>query len=242
MAGVAFVGGCESSRPVTGTDGGAGADAHVEADAGPTGPDEDGDGIAAASDCDDTNADIGETSSRACYNVCENLGEQVCERGAWGECGGGVLDCLCPTVGEMRVAPCGFCGQWTQRCGTSGFWEATSSCMMQGECAAGSAEHETDELCLDRERICDATCHWTDWTVHHARGECVAGSRRTVPVPTHCGEGYYECDANCIWQSTGEMLDPDRECIAGETYFCDQGLPFPEAYYCNANCRREPCP
>jgi hypothetical protein len=126
-----------------GLDGGAAADG-----AGLDGPlsgciDNDGDGFGvgpgcAAGDCDDTNAKVGRTSSRPCYDgkagtidvgVCHG-GAQTCTDGVWSSCLGQVLpalgeacngaddDCNGTADDNLGMASCGLgaCAQTTPAC------------------------------------------------------------------------------------------------------------------------------
>jgi sulfatase modifying factor 1 len=126
--------------------------------------------------------------------------------------GGGDAGPLPPECdpGMMRVAPCGFCGTQSQRCGAAGTWEPTSSCLGQQDCAAGAAESETLALCAERERICLADCTWSAWEDTGLPGVCEAGATRLEN--TGCGPGELReetCAADCgSWSVSGACANP----------------------------------
>ena len=98
--------------------------------------DEDMDGIPAATDCDDTDPNVGTVAQRDCPG-----GTQRCTMGTWGQC---IMD-ACNMAGATESRPCGNCGQQLYECGDDLVWHPSGSCDSQGECSAGSTE--TGDAC-----------------------------------------------------------------------------------------------
>lgn len=115
----------------------------------------------------------------------------------------------CSTPGEMRVAPCGFCGMGSQTCSASGIWESTSACLGEGECAAGSTDSMPLDRCGQQQRICLASCEWTDWETTTPSGECDPGAVRFVDEACPAGQVAEQmCNAACTWEETRACHDP----------------------------------
>ena len=135
-------------------------------------PDSDGDGIEDTRDCDPASPTVGATGTRPCTGSC-GAGTESCTDGVWAPCVPAV-ECACTTEGMRRTTSCGRCGEQAQEC-TAGMWAPVSECLNQGECMVGDVEHQTNDYCLDRQRICGDSCEWGDWDYAHAEGICARG-------------------------------------------------------------------
>ncbi len=115
----------------------------------------------------------------------------------------------CPTPGEMRVGPCGFCGMGTEQCSAAGVWEPVSACLGEGECGAGATETMALDRCGEQQRICLATCEWTDWETTTPVGECEPDALRLVDEGCPSGQvAEQTCNATCTWEETRACHDP----------------------------------
>lgn len=115
----------------------------------------------------------------------------------------------CDTPGAMEIRTCGFCGEASFRC-EGGFWERTTPCINERECAAGGFETRTNELCGEETRLCSGTCTWGDWSRTRPDGECRAGERRVGDGICPPMEAEFEtCDASCMWDTSGVCEDAD---------------------------------
>jgi hypothetical protein len=155
----------------------------------------------------------------------------------------------CTTVGETRVGPCGrMCGQASQRCNESRVWENTSACLMEGECARGTAEMRPMGMCGEETRLCQNDCSWTAWATSRPEGgECRPGELRFTRDEARCGaaRGTYEvCGDSCTFEpGSGTCTDgcgdtarttPEwsREvCVPAGTFLrgSDRAGPFPSS-------------
>ena len=113
----------------------------------------------------------------------------------------------CDEEGAMRVASCGNCGMGQELC-EDGVWTLTT-CLGEGECAAGALETETTPMCGMRTRLCTAACEWMDWTVLEPDGECMPGESDEVHDEASCGRSQLasrSCTDQCTWEIT--CIDP----------------------------------
>lgn len=124
--------------------------------------DRDLDGIPDPQDCDPDVDTVGVMGERPCANLC-GAGLERCSDGIWGACSA-PTECLCDTPGATRVGTCGMCGMQGQRC-EGGRWMATSACLGEGECVAGTSERMELPYCEVHERLCGSTCNWLPWDV-----------------------------------------------------------------------------
>ncbi len=111
--------------------------------------------------------------------------------------------------GEMRVGPCGNCGTGQQLC-EGGSWVLQGACFDEGVCPAGTLQTAAAPLCGEQQRLCNAQCAWTDWTVTMpGDGECEPGHRRLDQQD--CGAGMYRrqvCSDTCAWETQpGQCVD-----------------------------------
>ena len=206
VLGVFALGACDSTpSPDTSTSMDTGVSDSSTADVGgdtTTSVDMDGDGIVATLDCDDGDATVGGSLSRPCATFC-GAGTETCTDAVWAECDAGT-DCACDTEGAMRTVDCARCGTQAQMC-TAGIWIDTSTCVAQGDCEAGEVETEIQMFCGERQRVCQSSCAWTDWTQLVEMGSCNPGDR-------FCGGSNRACAADCMWVVFGTR----EECEAFE--------------------------
>jgi len=219
--------GCPTS-PMPADDGGPEDDVPTEQDGGvpmfDAGPDEDrdGDGLVSSMDCDDDDPEVFDADVEACTSDC-GFGTRVCARGRWSGCSA-PTDCSCPTAGEARTIACGRCGLASQSC-IDGLWSAPSACLDEQDCLVGDVENESAR-CGRSARICDATCHWRDWTVVVPQGECEPGEERRGPSD-ECGAGEVgvqlcggscdlgptSCEGTCVRSARPSRLGLPSVCI-----------------------------
>ncbi len=161
---------------------------------GPDAPsDVDGDGVLSSIDCNDGDAAVGTSGTRACTSRC-GIGNETCSNGAWSACSA-PTDCDCTMPGATRLAPCGNCGMQNQTC-TSGTWTAGSACLNEGDCAVGAVETMATLSCGEQQRLCGATCAWGEWQQTVPNGECRPGFTMTCDRPEGTNR---RCNDDCTW-------------------------------------------
>lgn len=108
------------------------------------------------------------------------------------------------TPGMIRVATCGACGTESQTCNTDGYWEATSACLGQLDCIAGTVESREGERCAEEQRVCLSSCTFTEWEETSEPRDCEPGTTRTVDDPAcPVGEARQQsCIVGCEWGPT----------------------------------------
>jgi hypothetical protein len=152
---------------------GDGLDACVDGPCADRAPDEDGDGVERAQDCDDTDETVGANAIVECASPC-GVGFARCVAGRWGDCDA-PTECRCMD-GETQEVPCGRCGTFVGTC-VGGEWLFEGPCAGQGECLSGSIGKD-DSACMcgaptcerSRTRTCLDTCEWDGWS---GWGACV---------------------------------------------------------------------
>ncbi|MCC6876801.1 MAG: hypothetical protein IT378_21030 [Sandaracinaceae bacterium] len=167
--------------------------------------DADGDGVPAATDCDDSDSAIGTTATRACANACA-IGNETCNMGMWGACTAPVCTCDSAEENMTRNVRCALCGTQAQRC-LSGAWTDEGDCTGQGTCEAGTRDPSGGASCTcgTMERTCDATCMWPDWSCVVPAGACMAGATDTdrMGCGGACQERTRTCEPSCRWGDWG---------------------------------------
>lgn len=129
----------------------------------------------------------------------------------------------CDTAGEVRLAPCGFCGEGQETC-IDGLWQPTSECFSEGECAPGSVDRIEGSQCDVQERLCNATCEWGPATERVPPGECAPGEERNSSCEDPAFERMERCSVSCSWEPVSDCasacgdlrtggLDEDEICI-----------------------------
>jgi hypothetical protein len=127
----------------------------------------DEDGTPAATDCDDSDPEVGRQAQRLCTSRCgEGLIE--CTDGVWTECDA-PTECACAIGDPPRDVPCGRCGTQRQVC-TGGAWVDEGTCTGEGVCMPDAIETRTapcgacGEGTQVETRRCSASCGWGEWT------------------------------------------------------------------------------
>ena len=165
-----------------------------EPDAGE--PDRDHDGIPDIRDCGPDDDTIGGNADRPCATACGE-GVEACTEGTWSSCTA-PTGCLCDTPDATRLTSCGNCGMQSERC-ADGVWTAQSSCIGQGPCSPGAVESESISFCATQERLCLATCQWSEWTQMVPAGvECPTPGRQFCRYDAS-PRGVYRCSDMCRW-------------------------------------------
>lgn len=163
--------------------------------------DEDDDGYAAATDCDDHDPDVFPGSAEPCASDCGE-GTTTCEAGEWLPCTAPEeCDCL---PGEARPEPCGQCGVALRACGADGTWDPEAGdCEGEGECSAGAVEVAAcGSECARQSRTCADDCTWEPFGACVGNTECDPGDLE----PRACGDcGTQEraCTDQCLWGAFG---------------------------------------
>jgi formylglycine-generating enzyme required for sulfatase activity len=99
----------------------------------------------------------------------------------------------------MQVAPCGNCGMQSEIC-MDGAWQPSSACLNQGECAVGAVETMPVPACGEEQRLCQADCSWSVWSVTVPPGECVPATTRLEQLDCPTGTFRHQtCNDLCMW-------------------------------------------
>lgn len=181
--------------------------------------DEDGDGFAETSDCNDQDATVGTRAERSCESDCAT-GLQQCAQGLWSDCDA-PTDCSC-SGSETRTLSCPMCGQSTQDC-QDGSWVTTEECSGQGTCAPGEIENlGSCGDCGTLRRICSDTCTW-DSPACSNEGICTPTATETEQQSCGaCGqvqERTRSCNSSCEWNAWGNWgsCGTGTACTPGQT-------------------------
>lgn len=106
--------------------------------------------------------------------------------------------------GATRATVCGNCGTGSEVC-EQGIWTAAGECLDEGECSPAAIESESLPQCSARERVCDASCEWADWTVIVPPGECEPGETRLEQVDCPPDRFRHQtCSAACSWETEAD--------------------------------------
>lgn len=185
------------------------------------GEDGDGDGIPAATDCDDTDPSIGSTAELPCATPC-GAGRTECLEGEWSECSAPSV-CDCEEAAAARTIDCGNCGTQRQVC-TGGMWVNDGACTGAGTCMPGQMETGAGcGNCGAEQRTCRADCTWDGWTCT-GEGECASGASESESRACGtCGTGTQSrtrtCTSSCTWGAWGTFgtCSDSGECTPGAT-------------------------
>jgi len=153
------------------------------------------------SDPGDASAPVGDSGSRDSDSGPAGFDSGPDSDG--GEDAGAVESC---EVSSTRVASCGACGSESQACDESGLWMATSACLGQGDCVAGTVETRTAVRCAEEQRICLGDCTYTEWEQTQPPGSCEVGEVRSV-ADDACPVGLaraQRCSSACEWGTAGD--------------------------------------
>jgi hypothetical protein len=175
--------------------------------------DGDNDGVAAASDCDDTDPNVGAQAERSCQTECGS-GVERCVDGEWQPCDA-PTDCGQCEDGETRTMPCGPCGEMTQVCEGSEWTDGP--CEEQGVCEPGRIEEGGPcGSCGTMQRQCTQQCTWGDF-------QCVECDQAVCDIVGGCG---VEIQNTTTDRSTCEQMcrdeadeHPNRKCRFGDEVF-----------------------
>lgn len=127
-----------------------------------------------------------------------------------------------------RVTTCGLCGERSERC-VDGAWTPASECLGQGVCEPASVETDENDRCLRRQRLCNVSCEWSEWTILREEGECARGAVERAFDECDYPSDFAErtCSDACEWEAFGVCTDAcvrdlDREgtdaqvCVPGD--------------------------
>jgi len=195
--------------------------------------DEDGDGFAAAADCDDHDPDVVPGSTEPCTSDCGE-GTTTCEAGEWLPCTA-PEECEC-NPGETRPEPCGQCGVATRTCGAGGTWESeVGECGNEGECSPAAVEVAgCGSDCAQQSRTCADDCTWGAWDPCEGATECDPGAIDTRACGD-CGGQDRTCTPQCLWGAYG-ACEGEGMCSVGATESRGCGNCGTESRTCDAQC------
>jgi hypothetical protein len=186
--------------------------------------------VAAASDCDDTDGDVGAQAERPCETEC-GTGTEQCEHGEWQPCDAPTSCGTCEDGGVCEpgaieeAGSCGTCGTMKRQCTTDCTWGAyqcvecdEAVCEIVGGCGAELERRTTDRsMC---EQLCAAEAG------EHPNRKCTFGNDvfRDYPIDTCLIEG--GCAAELYNQQTDSCTclmecsersgsHPNRRCVFG---------------------------
>lgn len=163
--------------------------------------DADGDSIPAAEDCDDHDAAVGRSATRACASAC-GTGVERCTAGQWLPCDAPTT-CDCTAGTPDRKVGCGNCGELLQSC-VNGQWVDVGSCAGEGVCSVGQIQAGSCDGCS--QQLCGDTCQWGPCTLRPgAQCEYQNGSNYRC-----CGYKRFQfCLPTCMWST---LCDPCAYC------------------------------
>lgn len=172
--------------------------------------DEDDDGYAAPTDCDDRDPDVFPGTTRPCDETCGE-GSQTCEETAtWGPCISPGGDCA-PLATRARA--CGACGTEHATCGEDCSWGPWEGCEA-GECTPDDQE-PCEEGC--GARTCGADCVWGGCDAPcHCPAVIASGGVFGCVGDLYCVENLRACRERQTWTCTddAEGCHWSRECVS----------------------------
>lgn len=231
----------------------------------PANVDNDHDGYAAATDCNDEDPMIHPGQPEVCDGLDQNCNGEVDEgfdsdRDGYTTCGSGDAsraDCrdddpnVHPGADELCNGADEDCDGDvdedipTETCSTTcgegvrscvdGDWECSAP--ENCDCAPGEEDTEECGLCGTRRRTCNSDYTWGDWGSCEGTGECEPGRIQNEGCE-RCGQRTRTCGDDCRWGGWSGCEDMG-ECSPGQTQ--DGGCDRCSQRVCSDRCRWSPC-